>query len=49
MSDKQVVSEKLLRRLLTLLEDQSKKDTDTIVKLWQQLVPEKKQASRFYQ
>jgi hypothetical protein len=46
MIDKEVVSEKMLRCLLALLEKQSKKDADTILKLWQQLMPETNIAPR---
>jgi hypothetical protein len=43
MSDKLVVSEKALRQFLVMLDTQAKKDKDSIVQLWQQLVPDKKQ------
>ena len=38
--EKLVVNENLLKRLLTLLENQTRKDTQTIVQLFEQLLQE---------
>ena len=43
MNDKLVVSEKALRQFLAMLDAQTKKDKDSIVQLWQQVVRDKKQ------
>ena len=47
MNDKLVVSEQALRQLLALLEKQTKKDTNTIMSLWQQLTSEKQKMPQF--
>jgi hypothetical protein len=47
MNDKLVVSEQVVRQLLTLLEKQTKKDTNTIMNLWQQLMSEKQKCPSF--
>jgi hypothetical protein len=48
MGDKQVSSEKTLRQLLALLEKQSKKDKNSIMKLWKQLKPDVKKMPHQY-